>query len=548
MALSVADVDRWNAEAVREVCHAATARSLAALGASRELASLPVFAIWRGATSAAAAHQNAAIRQDLDAHGNEALAVAQAARKAADEIDKVKASLAKLRADAAAAELEVDAAIGQVVAVLKSRYIAAEWTGTQECRTELQTRLNAIVAEANTVDRELATAITVADGGTPEVQRALPQSLPQDPKQFNDLWNTLTSMEKDWLYSQDHHIGNHPGMPWDPTDHLGKDYYNRLHLSELNQHGQADVDRLQHRVDELLRQVYMGDRSQATGDELAALAPQLLVARRSLGGYQAVQADVNRTDGVRRYLGLIDDKGHGAVAIGNPDYAKRNAILVPGTGQDLSAFEDSDLKSLRMYDAALRADPTLRPGDVAVTTWMGYGRPMNLFEAASPDRARAGADALDSFDNGQRASHVGGPSIDTVIGYSYGSTEVGAAATGGHHLDADNVIAVGSPGMLAHHAGDLNLAPGADFYAMRAHNDIIELVTDLTLGRDPAAPEFGGTRLLAAPGSSSDPTGLTPSVTAHSSYWDYDNPALRNMGAVIAGVMPPQILLNDGGG
>jgi hypothetical protein len=83
---------------------------------------------------------------------------------------------------------------------------------------------------------------------------------------------------------------------------------------------------------------------------------------------------------------------------------------------------------------------------------------------------------------------------------------------------------------------------------MRAHNDIIELVTDLTLGRDPAAPEFGGTRLLAAPGSSSDPTGLTPSVTAHSSYWDYDNPALRNMGAVIAGVMPPQILPDDGGG
>jgi hypothetical protein len=43
--------------------------------------------------------------------------------------------------------------------------------------------------------------------------------------------------------------------------------------------------------------LYMGDRSQATGDELAALAPQLLVARRSLDGYQAVQADLNHTDG-----------------------------------------------------------------------------------------------------------------------------------------------------------------------------------------------------------------------------------------------------------
>ena len=107
MALSVADVDRWNAEAVREVFRAATARSRAALGASRELASLSVFAAWQGATRDAVAAENAAIRQDLDAHATEALAVAQAARKAADEIEKVKADLAKLRADAAAADLEV---------------------------------------------------------------------------------------------------------------------------------------------------------------------------------------------------------------------------------------------------------------------------------------------------------------------------------------------------------------------------------------------------------------------------------------------------------
>ncbi|WP_258043660.1 alpha/beta hydrolase family protein [Mycobacterium kansasii] len=260
-----------------------------------------------------------------------------------------------------------------------------------------------------------------------------------------------------------------------------------------------------------------------------------------------MQATLNRNDGVKRYLGLIDDKGHAAVAIGNPDYATRNAILVPGTGQDLSAFEGSDSKSLAMFRAALRADPSLNPSDVAVTTWMGYDRPMNLFEAASPDRARAGAEALDSFESGMRASHVGGPSIDTVIGHSYGSTEVGAAATGGHHLDVNNVIAVGSPGMLSHHAGDLNLDAGATVYGMRARNDIIEMVTDLTLGHDPAASEFGGTRLVAAPGPSSDPVGLTPSVAAHSSYWDYDNPALRNMGAVIAGVPAPQVIPNEGG-
>ncbi|WAJ47095.1 alpha/beta hydrolase [Mycobacterium sp. Aquia_216] len=557
MTLSVADIDRWNAEAVREVFHAASARSQSAFGASRELASLSVFATWEGASRDAAAHQNAAIRQDLDAHGNEALAVARAAENAAGGIDKVKADLAKLRADAAAAGLQVDAATSQVVAIPQLRYTAAEWAQLQVRRAELQTRLSAIVAEANAVDQELATAINMADGDAPippgphdnrpDVQRALSQPLPEDPKQFADLWNKLTPEEKDWLYNQDHNVGNHSGMPWDPPDHLGKDHYNRLHLPELQQQAQADVDRLQHRVDELASQIYMGDHSEATTGEFNALAPQLLAARHSLDGYKAVQAALNR-NGVRRYLGLIDDNGHAAVAIGNPDYAKRNAILVPGTGQDLAAFEGSDLKSLAMYNSAMLAGPNLRPGDVAVTTWMGYDRPMNLFEAAWPDRARAGAGALDAFESGQRASHTGAPSIDTVIGHSYGSTLVGAAASGGHHLDADNVVAVGSPGMLVHGAGDLNLDPGANVYAMRARNDIIDLVTDMTLGHDPVANDFGATRLYAAPGPSSDPLGLTPSVAAHSSYWSEGNPALRNLGAVIAGIRPPQTVANGGGG
>jgi Alpha/beta hydrolase len=550
MTLSVADIDRWNAEAVREVFHAVNARSQAAVGASRELASLSVFPTWEGATRDAAVDQSAAIRQDLDAHGGEALAVARAAGKAADGIDKVKAEVATMRADAAAAQLEVDSASSQVVAIPALRYTATQWARIQQRRTELQVRLNAIVARANTVDQELATAIDMADDDAPlpNVQRALSQPLPRDPKQFNDCWNTLTPQQKDWLYSQDHTIGNHPGMPWDPPDHLGRNHYNRLQLPELARQAQDNVDRLQHRVDELARQVYMGEHSQATGDELATLTPQLLAARRTLDGYNAVQADLNRNDGVQRFLGLVDASGHGAVAIGNPDYAKRSAVLVPGTGQDLSAFEGSAENSLAMYRAALAADPRLKPGDVALTTWMGYDRPMDLSQAASPDRARAGAEALDSFQSGQRASHVGARSIDTVIGYSYGSTEVGAAATGGHHLDANNVVAVGSPGMLARHAGDLNLAPGANVYAIRAHNDIIELVTDLTLGHDPAAQEFGAIRLSAAPGPSSDPIGLTPSVAAHSSYWDSGNPALRNMGAVIAGVTPPQIIPNGGGG
>ncbi|MBS4727644.1 hypothetical protein MSM1_04545 [Mycobacterium sp. SM1] len=363
---------------------------------------------------------------------------------------------------------------------------------------------------------------------------------PEDPKQFHDWWQSLTPQQKDQAYDHDHNIGNHPGMPWDPPDGLGKDHYDQLRLGELTNSAQADVDRLQRRVDELARQVYMGDHSTATTGELNALTPQLLAARHSLQCYKAVQAELARNDGLKRYLGYIDDKGHAAISINNPDTATRNAILVPGTGQDVTTIGGADNKALAMYNAAHRADPSQM---VAVTTWMGYDRPMSLEHAAFPDPARAGAASLDAFENGQRASHVGAPSIDTIIGHSYGSTVVGAAASGGHHLGANNVIAVGSPGMLVGHAGDLSLDSGGQVYAMRAQNDIIGaagIATEWTLGPEPDTPGFGAIRLQADPGPAG-PLGL-PSVDAHSSYWDPGNKALLNMGAIIAGKPPPFVI------
>jgi hypothetical protein len=65
------------------------------------------------------------------------------------------------------------------------------------------------------------------------------------------------------------------------------------------------------------------------------------------------------------------------------------------------------------------------------------------------------------------------------------------------------------------------------------------------------ARQFGGIPFEAAAGPASAPLGLPdpiasplglPSVAAHSSYWDEGNPALINMGRIIAGqltVTPP---------
>lgn len=363
--------------------------------------------------------------------------------------------------------------------------------------------------------------------------------LPDDPDQFTRAWNSLTPQQKEAEYQQNPFVGNHRGMPFED-----KTVFNERHLGQLTRDTQANVDAMQARYDRLARRVYMGDHSAETGKELAALGPQLQAADHSLAEYRGAQNAMKAPPGSpKRYLGFLDDKGHAAVSIGNPDTAMRNAILVPGTGDDLTTIIGNTDRAAAMRGAALKADPRLQPGDVSVTAWLGYDRPMSVVEQAPwPSYAEHGAGALDSFEAGMRASHVGAPSIDTVIGHSYGTTLVGAAAAGQHHLAADNVIAIASPGMLVDHAGDLHINPGGTVYAMTDPHDPIgpaNLVTQFTLGPNPTRSDFGAHDLYAGTNLGIGPGKEFPSFAAHGGYWDPNTPALANLGAIIAGDPAP---------
>jgi hypothetical protein len=363
--------------------------------------------------------------------------------------------------------------------------------------------------------------------------------LADDPEQFARTWRDLSQQQQEAAYQRNPFIGNQPGMPFED-----KTVFNERHLAELVRDGQTGVDAMQARYDQLARRQYMGDRSAATATELAALGPKLLAARHALAEYRGVQDAMTAPPGSpTRYLGFLDDKGHAAVSIGNPDTAGHNAILVPGTGDDLTNMSDNTARSWRMYQSALKANPHLHAGDVAVTTWLGYDRPMSVLEQAPwPSYAQHGAGALDVFEQGLRASHAGAPSTDTVIGHSYGSTLVGAAASGQHRLAADNVVAVASPGMLVDHAGDLHLNPGATVYAMTDPHDPIgpaNIFTQFTLGPNPTGAAFGAHRLYAGTDLGNGPDGGFPSLAAHGGYWNANTPALADLGAVIAGVPAP---------
>ena len=497
---------------------------------------------WDGVTADRARRLADADRLHVIATADRLHAAAGIARAGAGRIEEARRTVLRIADSARAAGFDV----GEDLAVTSPD------PGRRYQASTLTRSLDSQVGRLLLLDRQIATDIAEAthglgpDGtgkpsllsvrqGPPEAPApASTDPLPTDPHRFNEHWSSLTQDEKNELFGQDPSIGNHGGMPF-----AERDTYNRLHLGRLRAASEAEADGLQARFDELAAKVYMGDHSSATTDEIHSLAAELADARHRLDGYEAVREALVSTDGVPRLLGLIDDQGHAAVSIGDPDTATRTATFVPGTGQDMANLDDSNRRGWDMFQAALDADPRLSGHDVAVTTWLGYDRPMTLTEAAWPERARRGGVALDSYLDGMQASHSGPTAVDTVIGHSYGSTVVGAAATGGLHLAADNVIAVGSPGMLSEHAGDLALDSGARVYSMTAGNDPISLVTSLTLGADPNAAGYGATALATNAGSALPySAGLLPGVSAHSSYWDEGNPGLANLGAVIAGLPP----------
>lgn len=271
------------------------------------------FGTWGGDAAAAATDAIDRTRKDLDAHGNEALAVAQLAKRAADDIEDVKAQLVQLRADAERLGMSVDP-VGNTIEPSPGS-AGAPPIEVELKRAQLQPRLDAILTEAARIDEDLARAIRTAIGETPipdtphdnrpEIQDALSEPVPDDPDRFNDLWERLTREEKDWLYAQDHAIGNHPGMPF-----VDRDRYNRMHLDELARATQSEIDRLRNEHPDWAAGAVPNPRTDGRAySAWREWRQDWHAAQRRLDGYRAVETVLHRNDGVPRFLGSIDDRG-----------------------------------------------------------------------------------------------------------------------------------------------------------------------------------------------------------------------------------------------
>lgn len=265
------------------------------------------------------------------------------------------------------------------------------------------------------------------------------------------------------------------------------------------------------------------------------VAARLAANRRLIAAAVADEADPVRRRHLQALLGrdpstgrprqilLFDPTGdcHVAEVFGDLDTARHVTVVVPGMGTDLDSFDRTVAR--RSADLAVRAgrvaDEDGVVGSVAVVAWLGYDPPDGwshdlgeLGAAAGPQRAVDGGLRLAAFLEGL-------PSVSgqtrTLVGHSYGSTTVVAAVQAG--ADVDDVVVMGSPGVLVDHAEELD-RPDTDFFVLAARRDV---VADLGwFGPSPSRPHSGFTP-LATDGS------------GHSSYFVDGSRSQANVVAVI---------------
>ncbi|VBA62284.1 alpha/beta hydrolase [Mycobacterium attenuatum] len=415
-----------------------------------------------------------------------------------------------------------------------------------------------------------------APGEQPSNRPPLPQPLPEDPKQFADLWGRLTPEDKDWLYSQDHNIGNHDGMPA-----VDRDHYNRLALAdELTRSqaaaAQADALRAQHPDWAAGKNIPHPNRPGAIFDDrlsYEAWHRQYDAARNQakyLPDLEAVDRAVKGS--ADRKLLLLDTKNgrqaRAAIAVGDPDTATHVSVTAPGLNTTVRGSiggmieEATNLRTEALRQ--LRFTPGHEHDSVSAIAWVGYDAPQvpgwddvgasiaGIWSVSHDDVAKAGAHDLARFDDGLGVAHQGAPAHLTAIGHSYGSLTMGLALQEPGNHGVSDALFYGSPGIEASTPQQLHLNAG-HVYAMETPDDPIHwtynskaivhglpsgLAALLGFGADatdtgdfgpnPATnPNF--TRLATGPATVSDGHGGTLSLEGAHGHSDYPRRGSNNL-------------------
>lgn len=506
---------------------------------------------WKGSGAAAASTRAVAERLSANHLGTAVTAIAGHYTSYGPDLTRTRSSLLRVvNTEIPAAGMKVDDA-GNVKAprvpisggTLDPTTAAVMQQRLDKQASYFQARVKELLTQFHDTETKAAQAITasLADLGKyekhpdgppirPSVQAILDgkAQLPTDPKQLHDFWKTLTPAEKDALYARDPFIGNRNGIP-----QVDRDHYNRRTLGDLRAEAQRHLNNVVAN-----KPTDVGEPGYAK--RLAEWHKAVEAARKKLAGYDAVANGLKETlGGPPRLLSMLDNRGHGAIAIRNPDTAGNVATYVPGITSDLTKIDQGVLRADRLRLEAEQADPSKQ---TSVIAWYGYDTPPGKIAALDGKYADAAAKPLADYQAGLRVTHEGDRSTNTVVGHSYGGTAIGHAASGSHTMDADRVALAGSLGMGVDKPSDLHLTgvkPEDNakhiWVTTNKHDPIKVLVPNFAHGPQPwGTPGFGQHFHSTGPAG----WALGWSQEAHSSYFDDGNPGLDNMGKIIAGGTP----------
>ncbi|MEO3796795.1 alpha/beta hydrolase [Nonomuraea sp. B10E15] len=189
----------------------------------------------------------------------------------------------------------------------------------------------------------------------------------------------------------------------------------------------------------------------------------------------------------RQFLALSrQGEGQAIEVVGDLAGARRAIVYVPGSGQSLAAFDDSQESPGRAARALYDEAAALGPG-TAVIGWLGYDTPSlahpEILTTWPADRgARRLRSLLSALPRTLRIS---------LVCHSYGSVVCARAVAGGSPVR--DLIVTGSPGLGVGQAADLHTSARV-WAALGSNDDVLRAglrIGPFGFGADPVSAGFG---------------------------------------------------------
>ena len=227
-----------------------------------------------------------------------------------------------------------------------------------------------------------------------------------------------------------------------------------------------------------------------------------------------------------------------AIGIGDFDIAQHIGVFVPGMG---TTVRGSLLNYVTKSEGLNTTAQGLRKSSYATVAWLGYDAPLSIPNVANTHRANAGADRLENFLEGLKATfeekekkvHL------TLLGHSYGSTTSGIAASHVSPNVVDDLVLFGSPGSGVQLGAEYRVPEGHRWVsAVPYYGDIVQGIgTDINFGRNPT--EMPAFRHISGDATEGETyRTFTHPFGNHSTYLENNTETQKDMARILAGLEP----------